>query len=299
MLVTGLCFGLACAAIQAFSYVFGAVFIHRYNSALRLSVFSQIVMGAFCLPVLPFCFPAGLLDRRFFPLMGLILLWTVVLGLGQFFFFSTLNKIESSRVSSLLGLKILFLALFCTAVSGEHLSMMQWTGAMLCCAAAIGMNWSGGEKIRFSGLFLLAMTIIFYSFADMLETRIVLFSGSGSILRDSFAASLLCYSVLGLFSLPFLVRFHPDWRQFVLAAPFAGAWYFSQVAIFVSFGTLGVVFSNILLSTRGIFSVFLGIAMMLYGVGKYDAVISRSMWFRRIAASILMTGGIVMYSLGS
>ena len=105
----GIAAGLVSALLQSVSYLCSAGFMLKYRSPLRLVIFSQLVMGAFCLPFVPFVFPRGLQDRL--PEFAMwVCVWLVVFSIGQVAFFSALRSIESSRISSLLGLKIVVLA---------------------------------------------------------------------------------------------------------------------------------------------------------------------------------------------
>ena len=63
------------------------------------------------------------------------------------------------------------------------------------------------------------------------------------------------------------------------------------------FGMLGTVFGNVIQASRGLISIAIGMLLLHYGFGKLDAKISGSMWLRRAIAAILMTAGIILYSL--
>ena len=117
------------------------------------------------------------------------------------------------------------------------------------------------------------------------------------MILDSCAIGAVCYSILGIATLPFLLKFRWTGKQFIRSAPFAFAWYLSQVALFVCFGMLGTVFGNVIQASRGLISIAIGMLLLHYGFGKLDAKISGSMWLRRAIAAILMTAGIILYSL--
>ena len=297
MFLIGLVTGILTAILQSVSYVCSAAFLNQNKSSLQLAVFSQIAMGMICLPFLPFFFPREIFEGKTGSFFTALLLWIAVFAVGQICFFATLNRIESSRASSLLGLKILFLAVIYVIITREMLSWLQWFSVILCTIAAVGMNWSGGKKITVSGILPLCLTVIFYCFADMLETHMVRIPASGDIIRDTFGISLVCYSVLGLFSLPLLLKFKMTGKQFLMACPFAVTWYLSQFTLFICFGTVGTVFGNVLLSARGIFSVFAGMILLAWGLERYDAKISIQMWARRIVFSVMMTAAIILFSM--
>ena len=292
----GIAAGLVSALLQSISYLCSAGFMLKYRSPLRLVIFSQLVMGAFCLPFVPFVFPRGLQDRL--PEFAMwVCVWLVVFSIGQVAFFSALRSIESSRISSLLGLKILVLSAISILVLRTELAALQWIAILLATAAAVGMNWSGGARFSPAGIAWLFLALIFYSLTDMTETRLVTMPHEGSLAFHSFSVGCVCYAALGIATLPFLLKFRWTNRQFLHAAPFAGVWYFSQVALFVCFGLLGTVFGNVIQASRGMISIALGVLLFRFGLGKFDAKIGPGMWLRRAVASVLMALGIILYSL--
>lgn len=297
-MVTGIVAGLLSAFLQAVSYVCSAGFMRKYHSSLRLVIFSQLVMGAFCLPLAPFLYPAGLGGRgcEFAVWVGI---WVVVFVIGQTAFFNTLRTIEASRMSSLLGLKIIVLSLISVVFLRHFLNPLQWLAVLISTLAAVGMNWSGGSRFTWKGLFWLAVTLVFYSLTDMAETHLVLLPQGIGMLRSAIGMGVVCYAVLGILTLPMLIRFRWTNRQFVQAIPFSLAWFFSQVVLFISFGYLGTVFGNVIQASRGLISVAIGILLFRIGLGRLDSDISRAMWLRRIAAAILMMAGIILYSFAS
>ena len=291
MLVVGIFAGIATALLQAISYVCSASFMQKYRSSLRLVIFSQLVMGAFSLLFLPFFFPTGL-EGQLWKFFGWIAVWVAVFMVGQVAFFTTLRSIEASRMSSLLGLKIVVLAFLYVVVMRESLAVGQWLAG-----AAVGMNWSGGNRFTMKGLFWLLVTLVFYSLTDMTENHLVRMPEGGGIMRTAFGVGVTCYAILGILTLPMLWKFRWTTRQFVLAIPFAASWFFSQVALFVCFGLLGAVFGNVIQASRGLISIGIGMLLLRFGLGNLDARISRRMWLRRIAAGVLMTAAIILYAV--
>ena len=166
----------------------------------------------------------------------------------------------------------------------ESLAVGQWLAVVLSAAAAVGMNWSGGNRFTMKGLFWLLVTLVFYSLTDMTENHLVRMPEGGGIMRTAFGVGVTCYAILGILTLPMLWKFRWTTRQFVLAIPFAASWFFSQVALFVCFGLLGAVFGNVIQASRGLISIGIGMLLLRFGLGNLDARISRRMWLRRIAA---------------
>ncbi len=295
-MTAGIIAGLISALLQAMSYLCSADFMLKYKSSLRLVIFSQLGMGVICLPFLPFLFLWKLAENlpEFLAWTGA---WILCFTIGQTAFFNTLRTIEASRMSSLLGLKIIVLSVIYVLIMRTPLSPLQWVAVLLSTLAAVGMNWSGGTRFSFKGILWLLVTLIAYSLTDMTETHLVSMPKTGNIIRDSFAIGTVCYSLLGILTLPFLLKFRWTGKQFVKAAPFAVTWYLSQVALFVCFGLLGTVFGNVIQASRGLISIGLGILLLYLGLGRLDSRITPAMWARRIAAAVLMTAGIVLYSI--
>lgn len=299
MLILGICMGLLTALIQSFSYLFSAWFVKSYRSGLRLLIASNIVMGIITLPILPFILPDLLPPEKVPQFAFFLLLWMGVFAAGQGTFFVLLRQMESSRASSLLGFKILFLAILFMIINRTFLSFWQLAAVLLCTAAGVAINWSGGKKITKAALFWLSSTVIFYCFADMVETRLVTLPASGNIIKDSFGVSVVCYAVMGIATLPVLIKVRLNGEMLLKAVPFSIAWYLSQVTLFISFGTVGTVFGNVLMSFRGVLSVFLGALAAFMGFTALEAKLSGKQWVRRGLCALAMAGAIILYSLAT
>lgn len=63
------------------------------------------------------------------------------------------------------------------------------------------------------------------------------------------------------------------------------------------FPVLQPVFGNVILSTRGIFSVIAGILLSYFGLSALDSQIPARLWLKRIIAALVMLGAIILYSL--
>lgn len=295
MIALGIVAGILTALFQSTSYLCSAGFMARYKSPVRLLIFSQLAMGVISLPFIPFLFPIH--SWSMVPEFALyMVLWVGCFATGQVSFFNTLRNIEASRSSSLLGLKIIVLSIIYVGFLGNRLNGLQWLAVCMSAMAAVGMNWSGGARFSLKGVLWLASTLIFYSLTDMAETHLVRMPDSGSMIRDALGVVAVCYAVLGLVTLPFLRKFRWTRQQFIRAIPFGLTWYLSQAALFICFGLLGVVFGNVIQSSRGLFSIALAILVVSLGHARLDAKISPHMWVRRAVAAVLMTLAIILYS---
>ena len=79
------------------------------------------------------------------------------------------------------------------------------------------------------------------------------------------------------------------------ALQYAAAWLGSMVALYACFGTVGVVFGNILQSTRGIMAVVAGALLAQLGWHDLEDRVDRATLLRRLAAAGLMTAAITLF----
>ena len=106
--IGGIIAGFASALLSASSYLGSFGFLRIYRSPVRLTVFSQLAMGMVSLPLLYFVFPRELCEKPW-EIVGWLLLWALFFTIGQSAFFAAQRSAEPSRISSLLGLKIIVL----------------------------------------------------------------------------------------------------------------------------------------------------------------------------------------------
>ena len=297
-MLSGVFCGLSAAILNSVGYIFSARFLLRYGSALRLVVAASLVMMFLCLPFLPFLFPwTQLQDRGEF--LTMLLIWVASFWCGQGCFFMSLKYFNASCLSSFLGLKIVVLALIFLLFRHENPGVWQWIAVFLSAGAAVSFNWTGAEIGRPAGWFFLFVTLLGYSTCDIYETKIItrLIGCGCSLMRASLTATAVVYSTLGLVSLPFLFFLKMKKKQLVYAAPYAVLWIGSQIMLFACFALLRPVFGNVILATRGIFSVLVGALLAAVGLSRFDSQISRSQWIKRGFAACAMTAAIAIYSL--
>lgn len=291
--------GLFTALAQSVSYLASAYFINKHGSAFKLLICSQLFMGIFSALLLPFLPPMEIFSSLRMG-WGCLLVWVTMFFLGQGGFFFAQKQIESSRLASLLGLKIIVLSSLWMILNGTVLNPLQFTGVLLCVTAAFAMNWSGKSTMPLKGLAALMITLICYSLTDLSETAMVNLqsSGSMSVVKSGISVTLLCYVALGICSLPFAGKIKWNWQIQKDAIFFSCIWLFSQMTLLICFGMLGPVFGNVIQATRGIFSVLLGVLACRLGIRGVEKNIPNSMWIRRILAALLMLISIVCFSFG-
>ncbi|MBR7103970.1 MAG: EamA family transporter [Lentisphaeria bacterium] len=292
----GIICGLCTALLNSIGYLLSAAFLKRCNSPVKLLIFAQTWMMIFSLPAVWFLLPEnGIADPvRFF---SYLVLWVIVFFTGQGAFFMALKYFEASRLSSLLGLKIIVLTVIYMLVKHAVPSGGQILAVLMSAAAAVMINWTGGGSLKNKGWFFVFATLICFSLADISETILVtcMMDSGLPTLHSAFAATLVSYSALGICSLPGLFFFKPD-KNFKYSAPYALVWLLSQVALLCCFALVQPVFGNVILASRGIFSVALGALAAWLGLRGLDARISRTQWIRRAFAALLMVLAIALYS---
>ena len=298
-MVIGIFAAALCALLQSFSYISSAAFMKRYNSSFKLMVYSQLAMGVVSVPLSIIFFPAGLFKD--IPLLiGFMVLWVAVTCSGQFLFFATQKHIESSRLSSLLGLKIVVLAITTALFFGEKISLLQVLAIILATSGAVAIN--GGvstRKVTLIAVLYLMGAILSYCFADLMETKLMKLSNSGNIWLNGLGVCATCYVLLGICMLPLLRKVGFSFEQLTYGSPYGVLYFSSQVALFVSFGAIGPVFANVIQSSRGIISVIIGIVLGRMGFAALDAKGDRRLWVRRMICAVIMTSAIIIYAISS
>ncbi len=295
----GILLGFTTAILNSIGYLVSARYLLHHKSPLQLLIQAQVFMMLMAFPFLLWLFPFRQIEK---PLeyAGLLAFWVTVFLLGQGCFFAAQRFFEASRLSSLLGLKIIVLAVVFVVGGHGMLNFWQVLAVLLAAIAGMTFNWSGAARSSLAGWLLLFTTLVCYSFADISETGLIMrVHNSGySLLRSSFATTAMAYTALGAVSLPFIYRFMPTWDQACKVFPYSLLWITSQVALFACFALLKPVFGNVILATRGIFSVAFGAMLPLFGLTALDSKISRRKWIQRGVAALLMTIAIALYSFG-
>ena len=298
MMILGIISGLFAALFQSGSYVFSRQFLAKHNSSWLLIVYSQLAMGILGGITMLFV-PFGNLFQDPARFLVTLVFWIAFMVIGQYAFFRTLREIEASRLASLLGLKILILAAISLIFLGGRIGFLQTVAIFVSAAAAMAMNWSGGGNISLKGCVWLFLTLLFYSLADLAETRMVLMVQTGNMIRDGIIIGGVSYFALGLSTVPVLFRCQRSWRLLRDAAPFGFAWFYAMTLLFMCFGALGTVFGNVVQSSRGLFSVLIGLILAEMGANKIESKVSGFTWIRRGIAALLMMLAIFLYSYGS
>ena len=307
MVLPGILAGLASAILQSCSYVASALFLKRHGNPREMLFYSQGVQALFAFPLFILLVPPGALSDPDVWLANLH--WLVIFTVTQLSMFQAQEHVEPSKIATWLGLKIVVLALM-TVVwpqGTETVGGWQWFAIALMLTAVTALNFSGGMNPGWRGGAWLATFVVIASFCDRQQVAIIrLFQAHGASLFQSALLTLaLGYWTFGVLAVGFVgIRLaRGETASLALrkcrdSAPFAVFWFTAMMAIYFCYGQLGAVFGNVVQSTRALIAVvvaFLACRLLKDGV---EQPVSRAMWIRRAGAALLMTAGIVLYSLG-
>jgi len=299
----GVAAGLLAAVSSAVSYLISRHHVSGGGSSLRLLVLAHALMGAACLPVAWLSWPAGLPADRVWigPLAGSSGCYLV----GQAVVFSALARADASRVAPLLGLKIAMLAGIVSCAAAVPLDARQWSAVALSLVAAFMLQRGGGMRPSAVG-FTLAACVAFavsdlfiVALIDGLQEAATAAGMSLGRLEAGFLGMLVTYATCGLLAAVGLAgrsALRPTCRRdWVAAGRYACMWLLGMAGLYTCFGAVGVVFGNILQSTRGIMSIAIGATLAHAGWHDLETRIDRRTLVRRLVAAGLMTAAIALY----
>jgi drug/metabolite transporter (DMT)-like permease len=215
---------------------------------------------------------------------------------GQIFLFSALIKSEPSRVSPLLGMKLIILALISFFFLHQHLSLAQWI-AVLLCSISVFLLSNSGKKLQRASLILIILACLSYCISDINIKVLVGHFHYLGVFHGSVFSTALCYVLSGIGGVIFLfARPHNMSRDaWLYSLPFAFSWLLAMFFLFSCFALIGVVFGNILQSTRGVMSIGLGYFIAHISLDRLETKITRQVLVKRILAAVLMTVSIALF----
>jgi len=295
-MVTGILLGFGAAACQSLSYVFSKRFTAKHGSVLALLSLSHVFMGVFSLALAPFYQPAEMpLLSAYAPPLVLCALFYLA---GQLSLFMAMKTADASRLSPLLGLKVLFLALFYGLILKTATSGLQWAAVALSVVAAFLLSGGGARLNSKSLLWILSACVNFCASDYYIRELVSAFSGLDLFHASIFSVCLsyLFCGLLGAVVLLFLPRPAPAmWRH---ALPFSLAWFAAMLFLYGCFGSIGVVYGNIIQSTRGIISILFGAIIAKAGYHHIERHVEKSVVIGRVLAALLMSAAIALFNLG-
>jgi len=295
--IVGVLLGFGAALSQSLSYLFSRVLVRGVHlKAWNLLALSHVIMAAFSIALLPVFWPKVMPPFREYalPLSAVAVSYLA----GQVGLFLALRTSDASRVAPLLGLKIIILAVVTVSLFGKHYSPLQWTAVILSVAAAAMLN-RFGDRMAWQSVLWVLFTCVGYAISDLNIPPLVSHFGSEGLMRASAFSTCLCYILCGAITaamLPFLPRISA--KAWLGAVPFSLAWFIAMLLLFASFSSIGVVYGNIVQSSRGVLSILIGAVVAAAGLEHLEVKTSRTVLIQRVFAAVLLTGAIALFQLG-
>ena len=229
-------------------------------------------------------------------MLGFLLMGNGGFILGQWGFFSAQKHIESSRIASLLGLKVLVVMLLSIIMLRTCFAMGQYAAIMLAVLAAMLMNWSKG-KLDLNGMGYLLMALVGYAFSDIGIQLIVEYLQCSDPITGGLSGYVLTYGTMGLGALALMKPMQVSWKMVAGALPQGVCWTISMWGLYVCFGLIGAAFGNVIQASRGVISLILGIILSFFAINGLEQKQSAAVWVRKTVAALLMFAAIVLYAL--
>jgi len=297
MILIGIILGLCAATCNSVAYLLSRAFLQKHHqSHFHLLAVSHLILGAVSVGLAAFLWPENMPSLRTF---GPSLLGTALFYLAaQICFFLALKRTEASRLSPMLGSKIIILAIISVLFLDDSFTSLQWTAIAFSFIAAILLT-GAGSRVPITAIALITATCLGYCMSDInIKILIPHFTPEMGKIPASMFSTSLYFIVCGIVSLIMLIclRKTPKtmWKD---AIPFSIIWYAAMLCLFGCFGTVGIIYGNILQSTRGIISVVLAAFVSMMGFHKLEQKVSRWVLIKRIFAAALMTAAVAMFQL--
>lgn len=296
----GVFIGLVSAVMQSAAYIFSRRFVNEFHSSLKLVIYSQFLMGIMGAAVFAATFPFVGFPRgaELWKFAAAEAVFVAAYHVAFYCFFKALNEIEASRLSSLLGLKVVVIALITYPFIHAKLNALHLLAVALTAVSAVGMNFSG-VRIGGRGALYLALALLGFSTTDITGTLFVKAMPGNAVTLKAICATSLAYVFLGLIAAAALLKLKFDPRALAGALPYSALWFTAMLLLFASFGMVGVVFGSIIQASRGVVSVIIGILLARTGYVAVEPDVPVRVWVRRAVMAALMVAAIGLYSYAS
>jgi len=307
----GIVAGLVSGACMSFSYLLSRHHAlsqpapARPAAALGLLLRAHVVMGCAA--------TAGvvLLEPRVLPplarFIGPLLAAAGFYLLGNIILFGLLERLEASRLTPFLGLKVFILAVIVALFLRQPLSPTQWGAVALSVAATAVLQGTAGGLPR-AALGRVLVVCLCFALSDLFIVRLIDSldaggAGAGGRLLAAVRGMLLTYVACGIVCGPVVAAgwcrppagvAGSSWRA---AAAYAATWLLAMAALYACFALVGAVFGNVVQSTRGIMSVVIGATLAHLGWHELEQRVDAATLVRRVCAASLMTAAIAVYVL--
>ncbi|MBR1609045.1 MAG: hypothetical protein IJ678_05465 [Kiritimatiellae bacterium] len=298
----GIALGLGAAVLQALSYVVSAAYV-RGSGAPAWTLVPRAFAAMFpagvllCAATLPFASAPVPWLAAAWPALGS----TAFCLAANFATYMMLRRVDASKTSPLLGLKVPMLAAFYAFVLGRPCTPLQWVAVGLVVVAAFAMAGTG-RRLGASGWAWLLAVCACFSLADWFIALVL----------DAVAPAFPAVAARSLFALGFIyvvtglaaaaaLRFVPpcapgSFRRWV--APYAAVWFAAMVLLYACFATCGVVLGNIVQNLRGLVSVFFGWLLARSGRVDLEESLPPAVLAGRVLAAAAMFAAIALFAAG-
>lgn len=292
--IPGIVCGFMAALFQSLSYVASRWFLKRSGGGpLQLLGISHIWMGAVALVLFPLLSGPSMppLKAYLAPGFGAMSFYLI----AQASLFLALRHTDSSRIAPLLGLKVFVLALISVVALHKVLNGWQWSAVAFSVGAVFLLNESG-ERLPWVAMLAVWVTVLGYSLSDLcIKQLVVVLEPAGS--KAALIGVCVTYIMGAGAGLPLILfqRSEGGGRLWWMAAPYAAFWFVSMLFLYITFDRVGVVFGNIIQSTRGLMSIGLGVMVGRLGMIDIETRVTHLVVARRLTGAALMTAAIMLY----
>ena len=307
----GVLIGAVSAVMQSAAYIFSRRFVTTFNSSLKLVIYSQLLMGIMGAAVFAATFPFTVFPRgaELAEFAVVTAVFVAAYHVAFYCFFKALNEIEASRLSSLLGLKVVTIALITyplgyllprnlSTVLHTDLNVWHLAAVVLTAVSAVGMNFSG-IRISRRGALYLALALLGFSTTDITGTLFVKLMPGNAMTLKAICATSLSYACLGLIAAAAFIKVKFEPAACRAALPYSFLWFTAMLLLFASFGIVGVVFGSIIQASRGVISVVFGVLLARTGYAAIEPDVPVRVWVRRAVMAAMMVAAIGLYSWAS
>ncbi len=294
--------GLSCACFHSLCYLASKRHTIRHpGHSLDLLLQGHVLMSVVAVPLTVWLWPTRLPPVH--QLITFLLGSSLFYAGGQWFMIEAMRRTEPSRVSPLLGIKVILMGAFAVTALGYTLSPWQWLALMFCTIGAVLLGRTGTPLPRAAALHILLAAVCYVLSDSCIERLVIGHKSAGMPLMKAGLFSLgLTYSLLGgiaLCVLPSRLR-NPSnpLPTFHSAIPFAGFWILAMAMYYLTLGLVGPVMGVAYQSTRGIVSICLGaVVARLFHRHALEKRLEARVFAWRLISAVLMFGGILLYSL--
>ncbi len=292
---------LLTAFMQSAAYVLTRYFYARGGGPAQLAYLNFMLMGAASLAAL---WPAGIADVTWsWELAGWLGLEASAFCCGQLCWLAALTKAPGSRLATLYNLKIIFVGVLYSLCFAAPFNRWMAAGLVLAAGAAMLMNGFSrpageGRRGAAAAWLLLAGAIVFFSWADIGAAGMMKCLGRPGDLGAVLLTACLGNAACAVLAAPCWKLARPRRELVAPALPYIALCLISIATYFFCISVLDPAFSAVLASTRGLFSLVLGMLLAKLGFTALEPRLSRRQWLWCGVAALLMIAAIVIYACG-